>query len=74
MKPFLCVLSIVEQAGRPLILVDGPFGDYEKLVKEGHKKVNFYVNGEVRLIILTDSCSSNTRRIIMQGTQAAVLR
>lgn len=35
------------QAGRPLILIDGPFGDYETLVKEGHKTVDFYVNGEV---------------------------
>lgn len=30
-----------------MILIDGPFGDYEKLVKEGHKTVNFYVNDEV---------------------------
>lgn len=36
------------EANRPVILIDGPFGDYEKLVKEGHKTVNFYVNGEVR--------------------------
>lgn len=35
------------QAERPIILIDGPFGDYEKLVQEGHKTVNFYVNGEV---------------------------
>lgn len=35
------------QAGRPVILIDGPFGDYETLVKEGHKTVDFYVNGEV---------------------------
>ena len=35
-----CGLSVVEQAGRPLILVDGPFGDYEKLVKEGHKSIS----------------------------------
>ncbi|CAN0516821.1 unnamed protein product, partial [Ectocarpus sp. 8 AP-2014] len=35
------------KSGRPVILIDGPFGDYETLVKEGHKTVNFYVNGEV---------------------------
>ena len=35
------------KAGRPIVLIDGPFGDYETLVKEGHKTVNFYVNGEV---------------------------
>lgn len=29
------------------MLIDGPFGDYEKLVQEGHETVNFYVNGEV---------------------------
>lgn len=43
----MCSLCWWWQAGRPLILIDGPFGDYEKLVKEGHKTVNFYVNGEV---------------------------
>lgn len=37
----------LKQAERPVILIDGPFGDYERLVKEGHKTVNFYVNDEV---------------------------
>ena len=35
------------KAGRPAVLVDGPFGDYENLVKDGRKTINFYVNGEV---------------------------
>ena len=30
--------------------MDGPFGDYEKLAKEGHKTVNFYVNDEVSAV------------------------
>lgn len=42
----LCAVSL-KQAERPVILIDGPFGDYEQLVKEGHKTVNFYVNDEV---------------------------
>ncbi|CAM9142225.1 unnamed protein product [Choristocarpus tenellus] len=36
-------------SGRPIVLVDGPFGDYETLVKEGHEYVNFYVNGKSSL-------------------------
>lgn len=44
------------EAKRPVILIDGPFGDYEKLVKEGHKTVNFYVNGEVRVLLAGSVC------------------
>ncbi|CAN0029870.1 unnamed protein product [Laminaria digitata] len=43
----------LKQAERPVILIDGPFGDYEKLVKEGHKTVNFYVNDEPTLTGVT---------------------
>lgn len=41
------------QSDRPVILIDGPFGDYEKLVKDGHKTVNFYVNDEPTLTDVT---------------------
>ncbi|CAM9613298.1 unnamed protein product [Ascophyllum nodosum] len=43
----------MNKAERPVILVDGPFGDYEKLAKEGHKTVNFYVNDEPTLTNVT---------------------
>lgn len=53
------------EAQRPVILIDGPFGDYEKLVKEGHKTVNFYVNGEVRGLPAGSVCWSSKTEVYL---------
>lgn len=53
------------KAGRPVVLIDGPFGDYEALVKEGHKTVNFYVNGEVRVLLPKNAIFSCRRLLLL---------
>lgn len=57
------------KAGRPVVLIDGPFGDYETLVKEGHKTVNFYVNGEVTsdLLHLQFFMLTGSRKLCKEG-------
>ncbi|KAG5180087.1 mannitol 1-phosphate dehydrogenase [Tribonema minus] len=39
-------IAKAHDTGIPFALVDAPFGDYDDLVKRGHKTVSFFVNGE----------------------------
>mmetsp|Transcript_14874 Transcript_14874/g.22144 ORF Transcript_14874/g.22144 Transcript_14874/m.22144 type:complete len:565 (+) Transcript_14874:232-1926(+) len=42
-------LSNAYKLGIPFVLVDGPFGDYAKLIQENQEYVNFFVNGQLTL-------------------------